>query len=90
MGICLSDFEESCKVIASIMDNLILEIFDERIKLAIHTVEKAMMFYNNFLEKQARYQQETAQQRAAEKDWIDHQRQQLREVEQYIEAVIGH
>lgn len=90
MGISLSDFEESCKVIGSLMDNVILEIFDERIKLAIQTLEKAMMFYNNFLEKQARYQQETAEQRGAEKDWMEYQRQQLREVEQYIEAVIGY
>lgn len=90
MGITLIDFEESCKVIGSILDDLILAIFEERVKLAIHTVEKAMMFYNNFLGKQARYQQETAEQRTAEKDWIEYQRQQLREVEQYIESVISH
>ncbi|MEG4091091.1 hypothetical protein [Microcoleus sp. Pol12B4] len=90
MEISLVDFEESCKVLGSIMDKLILEIFEERVKLAIETVEKAMKFYNNLLEKQARYQQETAQQRAAEKDWIECQRQQLREVQQYIDAVISH
>ena len=90
MGISLIDFEESCKVISSIMDSLILEIFDERIELAIQTLEKAIMFYNNFLEKQARYQEETAEQRSAEKDWMEYQRQQLKEVEQYIEAVIGY
>ncbi|MEG4395057.1 hypothetical protein [Microcoleus sp. BROC3] len=90
MGISLLDFEASCKVIGSIMDNLILEIFEERMRLAIQTVEKAMRFYNDFLEKQARYQQETAQQRAAEKDWREYQRQQLMEVQQYIDAVINH
>ncbi|WP_293155003.1 MULTISPECIES: hypothetical protein [unclassified Microcoleus] len=90
MGISLSDFEESCKVISSILDDLILAVFEERMKLGIQTVEKAIMFYNNFLEKQARYQLETAQQRAAEKNWIEYQRQQLREVEQYIESVISH
>jgi hypothetical protein len=90
MGISLVDFEESCKVIGSIMDSLILAIFEERMKLAIQTVEKAMRFYNNFLEKQARYQQETPEQRAAEKDWIEYQRQQLREVQEYIEALISH
>ena len=90
MGISLIDFEESCKVISSIMDSLILEIFDERIELAIQTLEKAIMFYNNFLEKQVRYQQETAEQRGTEKDWMEYQRQQLKEVEQYIEAVIGY
>ena len=90
MGISLTDFEESCKVIESIMDSLILEIFDERIGLAIQTLEKAIMFYNNFLEKQARYQAETAEQRSAEKDWMECQRQQLRKVQEYIEAVIGY
>ncbi|MEG4532846.1 hypothetical protein [Microcoleus sp. D2_18a_D3] len=90
MGISLVDFEDSCKVIGSIMDSLIVAIFEERMKLATHTVEKAIKFYNDFLEKQARYQQETPQQRAAEKDWIEYQRQQLREVQQYIDAVISH
>ena len=90
MGISLVDFEESCKVIGSIMDSLILAIFEERMKLAIQTVEKAIKFYNNFLDKQGRYQQETPQQRAAEKDWIEYQRQQLREIQQYIEALISH
>ncbi|MEG3967477.1 hypothetical protein QUA00_07585 [Microcoleus sp. T2B6] len=90
MGISLVDFEDSCKVIGSIMESLILAIFEERMKLATQTVEKAIKFYNNFLEKQARYQQETPQQRAAEKDWIEYQRQQLREVQQYIDAVISH
>lgn len=90
MGISLVDFEDSCKVIGSIMDSLILAIFEERMKLAIQTVEKAMRFYNNFLEKQARYQQETPEQRSAEKEWIEYQRQQLREVQQYIEAVLSH
>ena len=72
------------------MDSLILAIFEERMKLAIQTVEKAIKFYNNFLDKQARYHQETPQQRAAEKDWIEYQRQQLREIQQYIEALISH
>ncbi|MEG4865484.1 MULTISPECIES: hypothetical protein [unclassified Microcoleus] len=90
LGISLNDFEESCKVIGSLVDDLILEIFEERVKLAIHTVEKTIMFYNNFLEKQARYQQETVQERVAEKDWMEYQRQQLKKIEQYIEAVISH
>ena len=90
MGISFVDFEESCKVIGLILDNVIIAVFEERMKLAIQTVEKAIKFYNNFLEKQARYQKETPEQRTAEKDWIECQRQQLREVQQYIDAVINH
>lgn len=89
LGISLRDFEESCKVIETLMDNLISAIFDERMKLAIQTVEKAIMFYNKFLEKQVRYQMETTEQRTAEKDWIECQRQQLRQVEQSIELVLN-
>ncbi len=89
MGICLADFKESCKVIGSIMDNLIVLIFEERIGLAIQTIEKTMMFYNKFLEKQVRYQKETLEHRSAEKDWMECQLQQLREVQEYIESVIG-
>jgi hypothetical protein len=88
MGISLADFKESCKLIGSIIDNLIVLIFEERISLAIQTIEKTMMFYNKFLEKQVRYQTETAQQRSAEKDWMECQLQQLREVQHYIESVI--
>ncbi|MEG4841344.1 hypothetical protein [Microcoleus sp. B9-D4] len=90
MGISLVDFEESCKGIGLILDKMIIAVFEERMKLAIQTVEKAIKFYNIFLEKQARYQKETPEQRSAEKDWIDCQLQQLREVQQYIDAVISH
>ena len=90
LGISLVDFEDSCKVIGLILDNVIIAVFEERMKLAIQTVEKAIKFYNNFLDKQARYQKETPEQRSAEKDWIEYQRQQLREVQQYIEAVLSH
>jgi hypothetical protein len=89
MGVSLADFKESCKVIASIMDNLIVLIFEERIGLAIQTIEKTIMFYNKFLEKQMRYQKETLEQRSAEKDWMESQLKQLREIQQYIESVIS-
>lgn len=52
-------------------------IFDSRIELATKAIAQAIAFYNDFLEKQARYQQETPEQREAEKVWIDRQRQEL-------------
>ncbi|XZN93339.1 MAG: hypothetical protein ACM65M_11165 [Microcoleus sp.] len=89
MGISLVDFEECCKVIGAIIDNLIILIFEDRINLSIQTIEKMMRFYNDFLDKQVRYQKETPEQREAEKDWMELQSQQLREVQQHIESVIG-
>lgn len=89
LGISLHDFEESCQTIGSILENLIVSIFEERLMLAIQAVEKAMMFYNNFLDKQARYQQETAQQREAEKAWIESQRQHLKQIERGIDLILN-
>ncbi|HEY9779510.1 MAG TPA: hypothetical protein V6D09_05155 [Leptolyngbyaceae cyanobacterium] len=40
-------------------------------------------------EKQARYQQETPEQREAEKAWIDRQRQELDRVQKNIEAILN-
>ena len=47
----------------------------------------AIAFYNYFLEKQNRYQQETLETRQAEKAWIDQQRQQLVQVKNGLEAI---
>ncbi|MCU0543826.1 MAG: hypothetical protein MUE44_16885 [Oscillatoriaceae cyanobacterium Prado104] len=89
LGINLQDFEESCQTIGSIMEDLIVSIFEERLNLAIQAVEKAMMFYNKFLERQARYQQETAQQREEEKAWIESQRQHLKQIEGRIDLILN-
>lgn len=51
--------------------------------------EDAIAFYNDFLERQERYQQETPEQREAEKAWIDQQRQQLEQVQRGIEAILN-
>lgn len=71
------------------IDDLIHSIFDDRVKLATQALEQAIAFYNDFLERQERYQQETAEQREAEKAWIDRQRQQLQQVQNGIEAILN-
>lgn len=57
---------------------------------ALAASEQAIAFYNYFLERQNRYQQETPAQRQAEKAWIDQQRQQLVQVKNGIEAILSH
>lgn len=52
-------------------------IFDDRIKLVTKAIAQAIAFYNDLLERQERYQQETPEQRKAEKAWIDQQRREL-------------
>ena len=76
------------KVSAKIEEE-INSIFDNRIELATKAIEEAIAFYNDFLEKQARYQQETPEQREAEKAWIDRQRQELEQVQKGIEKILN-
>jgi len=59
------------------------------LNLATKAITKAIAFYNYFLERQERYQQETAEQREAEKAWIDQQRRELERVQQGIEAILN-
>ncbi|MGL5059741.1 MAG: hypothetical protein ACRC62_07135 [Microcoleus sp.] len=89
LGISLHDFEESCQTIWSIMENSIGSIFEDRLRLGLQAIEKAMMFYNKFLEKQVRYQQETAEQREAEKAWIESQRQHIKQIEEQIDLILN-
>jgi len=74
--------------INSIIDDIVNVIFDDRVKLATQAVAKVISFYDDFLERQERYQQETPEQREAEKAWISQQRQELEQVQKNIEAIL--
>lgn len=76
------------KVLAKI-DKFISAIFDDRVELATETIAKAIKFYNDFLEQQERYQQETPEQRETEKAWIDKQRQELARVQDGIHLLLN-
>ncbi len=73
----------------SAIDSLINSIIDDRVNLATQALARAILFYNDFLERQERYQQETPEQREAEKAWLDQQRQQLEQVQRGIEAILN-
>jgi hypothetical protein len=75
--------------INSIIDDIVNVIFDDRVKLATQAVAKVISFYDDFLERQERYQQETPEQREAEKAWISQQRQELEQMQKNIEAVLN-
>ncbi|MEQ8996352.1 MAG: hypothetical protein RID53_07580 [Coleofasciculus sp. B1-GNL1-01] len=73
----------------SIIDELVTAIFDDRVKLATQAVTQAISFYDDFLERQERYKQETPEQGEAEKAWIAQQRQELEKVQNNIEIVLS-
>ena len=74
--------------VASIIDDIITEIFDDRVKLATQALAKTISFYDDFLERQERYQQETPEQREADKAWISQKRNELEQVQKNIEAIL--
>ena len=71
------------------LEKIIISVLDERLELANKAIAQASAFYNYFLERQERYQQETPEQREAEKAWINQQRQQLEQVQNGIEAILN-
>ncbi len=71
------------------IENFITAIFDDRVKLSTEAIAKAIAFYNDFLEQQERYQQETPEQREAEKAWIEQQRQELARIQGGIEVIFN-
>jgi hypothetical protein len=74
--------------VTTIIDDIVNVIFDDRVKLASEAVAKTISFYDDFLERQERYQQETPEQREAEKAWISQQCQELEQVQKNIEAIL--
>jgi hypothetical protein len=77
------------KQVSTAIDNFINSIFDDRLKLGNQALVEAMKFYNEFLEKQDRYQQETPAQRRAERAWIDSQWTEIQRVEKGIKVILN-
>ncbi len=77
------------KEVSTAINNFINSIFDDRLKLGSQALVKAMIFYNEFLEKQDRCQQETPAQRQAERAWIDSQWTEIERVEKGIKVILN-
>jgi hypothetical protein len=67
---------------------IIILVIDERVKSATKIAEQAVSLYEELLEQQEQYLQETAEQQKAEKAWIAQQRQELEQVQKNIEAIL--
>ena len=77
------------KEVSVAINNFINSIFDDRLKLGSQALVEAMIFYNEFLEKQDRYQEETPAQRQAERAWIDSQWTEIQRVEKGIKVILN-
>ncbi|MBW4503199.1 MAG: hypothetical protein KME57_27450 [Scytonema hyalinum WJT4-NPBG1] len=90
LGISWDQFNKCSKEVATKLETIVIIIFDELIRLAEQAIEQGLTFYNDFLERQMRYRQETPEQREAEKAWIEQQLQELAQVQNGIEAILNH
>ena len=77
------------KEVSTAIDNFINSIFDDRLKVGSRALAEALIFYNEFLEKQDRYQQETPAQRQAERAWIDSQWTEIQTMEKAIKIILN-
>lgn len=83
-------WEEFCKFndkFTITVENFITAIFDDRVKLFTEAIDRALVFYNQFLQQQEQFRQETPEQREAEKIWIEQQFQELAQVQAGLETI---
>lgn len=88
LGINKEQFYQACNKVYINLEKIVVDIFNELWRLINKAIQEAMLFYNDFLELQNRYQQETSQQRQAEKDWIENQRQELIQIQKGIDIIL--
>ncbi|VXD21612.1 conserved hypothetical protein [Planktothrix serta PCC 8927] len=72
-----------------ILEDNVQDRFSECFDFALSTTTEIINFYNDILEKQNRYEQETPEQREGEKVWIDQQRQKLDQVQKQIDLILS-
>lgn len=88
LGISREQFVTTYEEVSKKLEKIVINIFDELWKLMNNAIQQAMLFYNDFLELQNRYQKETSEQRQSEKNWIENQCQELTQIQNGIEVIL--
>lgn len=88
MGVSLENFQKFKQNIDNSISDFINNIFNELNNLLVDVIEEGIKFYNDLLEKQKRYEEETEEKRNYEKLWLDSQREELEKVQRSIECVL--
>lgn len=82
-------FEESMDKVSEKLNEIISSVFDNRVESANRVIAQAIALYENLIEQQERVHQETLEQREAEKAWIFQKSQELKQVQNEVEAVLN-
>ncbi|MFQ3617562.1 MAG: hypothetical protein SNJ57_13055 [Cyanobacteriota bacterium] len=85
-----SNFSQFSKEVDEAIEKITSQIIADRIEQIIKLLNQSIRFYDNFLEKQQRYQQETSAQRKAEQKWLAARRQDLEEMKQHTETILSY
>ncbi|NES24191.1 MAG: hypothetical protein F6K41_36085 [Symploca sp. SIO3E6] len=82
-----NQLEQSQDEIFNKVQEIIVVVIADKIQSSTNIAEQAVSLYEVFIEQQQRYQEETTEQRSAEKAWILQQRQALGKVYKNVNAV---
>jgi hypothetical protein len=85
----LTDIDSFKEGLKKDLDYRINTLFSQRQDFIENLINKDLSFYNDLLEKQNRYRQETPEQRLAEKAWIDGQKRSLLEIQAKLDEIIN-
>ncbi|NJR49993.1 MAG: hypothetical protein HC780_10935 [Leptolyngbyaceae cyanobacterium CSU_1_3] len=81
-------FSQFSKEIDVAIAQIAKAIVEDRIELILQLLNQSIQFYDDFLEQQQRYQQETPDQRQSEQNWLMTRRQDLEQVRDDAARVI--
>lgn len=82
-------FDESAQEVLDKVGEHIASAFCDRVETASGIIKQAISISENLLEQQEKAHKETLKQREAEKAWIAQKRQELKQVQNNIEAILN-
>ncbi|BAY61552.1 dynamin family protein [Calothrix brevissima NIES-22] len=82
-------FVNSLDSIFENLDNMIISVFNERIEIAAKKIEQAISFYENLLEQQEKFHQQTVEDHHADKVIIDQKYQEFEQINHKIKSIIN-
>jgi len=85
----LQNFYDSIDKLLEKLEEIINSVFAAKIESVSRIIADAISLYENLLEQQEKAEQETIEQRQAEKAWIVEKRQELKQVQQNLEAIVN-
>ncbi|ACK71602.1 hypothetical protein PCC7424_3201 [Gloeothece citriformis PCC 7424] len=73
----------------SIIESFINESFQKKSKLITYLIQRLIKVYNDFLQQQAFYNQQSPEEQQAKQEWLNTQRQQLKTLQSSLDNVIS-